>query len=151
MAEMRQNCRMNDCAFDDWIQALDEDVIQDEYGYERGEFTVYPDHWRSMYDDGLTPQQAFKRALDSLDAENTDNQPLDEGANGLDRANEANTVGKGVHLVIAEVGQKSLGFFRQIVEPLCLAHFAGLWQSFFQTRLCTSACSFVFRVSAADQ
>lgn len=51
--------------FDQWIETLDEEVIQGEYGYERGEFTVYPDHWRGMFDEGLTPLQAFKRALDA--------------------------------------------------------------------------------------
>ena len=51
--------------FDAWIRELDEDVIQREYGYERGEFAVYPEHWRAMFDEGLTPGQAFKRALDA--------------------------------------------------------------------------------------
>lgn len=50
-------------AFDEWIRALDEDVIQGDYGYEDGEFTVYPEHWRSMFNEGLTPADAFKRAL----------------------------------------------------------------------------------------
>jgi len=49
-----------------WIEVLTEDVIQDEYGYEPGEFTVYPEHWRDMWREGLTPQQAFKRALDAF-------------------------------------------------------------------------------------
>lgn len=52
-------------AFGVWIEQLDEDVIQGEYGYERGEFTVFPDHWRPLFDEGLTPAQAFKRALDA--------------------------------------------------------------------------------------
>lgn len=51
--------------FDKWIEQLDEDVIQADYGYERGEFTVYPEHWRHMFDEGLTPAQAFRRALDA--------------------------------------------------------------------------------------
>jgi len=51
-----------------WIHELDEDVIQGDYGYERGEFTVYPDHWRAMFREGLTPQQAFQRALDAASA-----------------------------------------------------------------------------------
>lgn len=51
--------------FDAWIRALDEDVIQGEYGYERGEFTVYREHWRPLFNEGLTPQQAFRRALDA--------------------------------------------------------------------------------------
>lgn len=49
----------------EWLRALEEDVIQDEFGYEPGEFTVYPDHWYSLYMEGLTPLQAWKRALDA--------------------------------------------------------------------------------------
>ena len=52
--------------FDRWIQELDEDVIQSEYGYEAGEFNVFPDHWYPLYVEGLTPQQAFRRALDAM-------------------------------------------------------------------------------------
>ena len=53
--------------FDEWITALNLDVIQDEYGYEEGEFTVFPDMWRPLYDEGLTPAAAFKRALDAME------------------------------------------------------------------------------------
>ena len=52
-----------DDAFDEWIRKLDEDVIQGKYGYEPGEFSVFPDHWRGLYDEGVTPLNAFKRAL----------------------------------------------------------------------------------------
>lgn len=52
--------------FDVWITALEEDVIQGEYGYEPGEFTVYAEHWRPMFRKGLTPEQAFRRALDGF-------------------------------------------------------------------------------------
>jgi len=52
--------------FRDWIRELDEDVIQAEYGYERGEFTVYAADWHPHYLEGLTPQQSFKRALDAF-------------------------------------------------------------------------------------
>lgn len=55
--------------FENWIRILDEDVIQGEYGYERGEFEVFPDRWRPLYDEGITPAQAFKRALDGHEAE----------------------------------------------------------------------------------
>jgi hypothetical protein len=54
-----------DEAYRDWIETLETDVIQDEFGYERGEFTVYPELWRSLYDEGLTPRQAWQRALDA--------------------------------------------------------------------------------------
>lgn len=53
---------------DAWIETLNEDVVQGEYGYEEGEFTVYPELWRPSFDEGLTPQQAFKRALDAFAA-----------------------------------------------------------------------------------
>lgn len=52
--------------FDDWIERLEVDVVQGDYGYEPGEFTVYPEHWRPMFKEGLTPQAAFKRALDAF-------------------------------------------------------------------------------------
>lgn len=52
-------------AFDAWVRALDEDVVQGEYGYEPGEFSVHPEHWRPMFEEGLTPQMAFRRALDA--------------------------------------------------------------------------------------
>jgi hypothetical protein len=56
----------DDEKFREWIRALDEDVIQGEYGYEDGEFTVYSDDWHPMYAEGLTPAAAFKRALDAF-------------------------------------------------------------------------------------
>lgn len=52
--------------FESWITSLNLDVIQDEYGYEEGEFTVYPDHWHPLFLEGLSPQQAFRRALDAF-------------------------------------------------------------------------------------
>lgn len=51
--------------FDAWVDDLEIEVIQGQYGYEEGEFTVYPEQWRSMFDEGLTPSAAFKRALDA--------------------------------------------------------------------------------------
>lgn len=56
-----------DEAFDAWIDTLNDDVVQGEYGYEPGEFTVYPELWRPLYDEGLSPAAAFKRALDAFD------------------------------------------------------------------------------------
>lgn len=50
--------------FEAWIKGLREDVIEGEFGYEPGEFTVYPEMWRGLFDEGLTPQEAFQRALD---------------------------------------------------------------------------------------
>jgi hypothetical protein len=54
--------------FREWLRKLDEDVIQGEFGYEPGEFTVYWTHWKPLYDEGLTPQQAWQRALDGFAA-----------------------------------------------------------------------------------
>lgn len=55
-----------DAKFREWIHVLDEDVIQGEYGYERGEFTIFAEHWHEHYRQGLTPAQSFKRALDAF-------------------------------------------------------------------------------------
>lgn len=55
-----------DPKFREWLRVLDEDVIQGEYGYEQGEFTVYAEHWHEHYRQGLTPAQSFKRALDAF-------------------------------------------------------------------------------------
>ena len=55
--------------FDAWICELDEDVIQADYGYERGEFTVYPELWRPLFLEGLTPMEAFVRALKAFGEE----------------------------------------------------------------------------------
>lgn len=52
--------------FDEWIRCLDEDVIQGEFGYEPGEFTVYTSHWRPLFNEGLTPREAWQRALDGF-------------------------------------------------------------------------------------
>lgn len=52
-------------AFDDWLITLEEVVIEQDYGYEPGEFTVFPEHWRPMWAEGLTPADAFQRALDA--------------------------------------------------------------------------------------
>lgn len=52
--------------FDAWISDLDENVIQGEYGYEDGEFTIYPESWKPLWREGLSPGQAFKRALDAF-------------------------------------------------------------------------------------
>ncbi len=49
--------------FGQWITSLNLDVVQDEYGYEEGEFTVFPEHWFPLWKEGLTPQQAFRRAI----------------------------------------------------------------------------------------
>lgn len=51
--------------FDAWIRELTEDVIEDEFGYERGEFNVFPDLWRPLFKEGLTPRQAWQRAMDA--------------------------------------------------------------------------------------
>lgn len=52
-------------SFDVWIDELTVDVIEGDYGYEPGEFSVFPELWHPMWRDGLSPSQAFKRALDA--------------------------------------------------------------------------------------
>jgi hypothetical protein len=52
--------------FDRWIDELREEVVQGEYGYEPGEFTIYPNEWLASFKEGLTPSAAFKRALDAF-------------------------------------------------------------------------------------
>jgi hypothetical protein len=49
--------------FDRWIAELRDDVIKGEYGHKDTEYTVCPDVWRALYDQGLTPSQAFRSAL----------------------------------------------------------------------------------------
>jgi hypothetical protein len=66
--------------FDEWIRELDEDVIQGDYGYEDGEFTVYPALWRPLFRRGLTPKEAFMRALDAMQGER-DDQDAERRAN----------------------------------------------------------------------
>lgn len=53
-------------AFDEWIRELQEDVIQGQYGYEEGEFDVYSGHCWPLYEEGLTPLEAWKRALQAF-------------------------------------------------------------------------------------
>jgi hypothetical protein len=54
-----------DAKFDAWIETLEVDVIQGEYGYERGEFSVFPELWWPLYERGLSPSQAFAHALEA--------------------------------------------------------------------------------------
>lgn len=55
-----------DDKFRAWLQEPEEKVIQGEYGYEPGEFTVYAQAWHPHYLEGLTPAQSFRRALDAF-------------------------------------------------------------------------------------
>lgn len=71
---------MSDEAYRDWIDVLETEVVQDEYGYEPGEFTVYPEIWRGLFDEGLTPSQAFARALDDY-GEARDEEEREKHAN----------------------------------------------------------------------
>jgi hypothetical protein len=59
-----------------WIETLDKDVIQGEFGYEEGEFSVFPDAWRRFYDQGLSPAEAFARALAAADDARRENERL---------------------------------------------------------------------------
>jgi hypothetical protein len=49
--------------YERWIEELERDVVQGEFGYEPGEFTVYADHWVEMYERDLTPLAAFAEVL----------------------------------------------------------------------------------------
>jgi hypothetical protein len=53
----------HDPKFDAWMDTLNEDVIQGEFGYEPGEFNATPALWHPLYAEGLTPLAAFNRAL----------------------------------------------------------------------------------------
>lgn len=48
-----------------WLTTLEDDVVIEEFGYERGEFTVYPESWEALYAEGLEPREAWQRALDA--------------------------------------------------------------------------------------
>lgn len=48
----------------EWLDTLREKVIEEEFGYEPGEFTVYAESWSSLYAEGLSPRDAWQRALD---------------------------------------------------------------------------------------
>lgn len=50
-----------------WLTTLEDDVIIEDFGYERGEFTVFPESWEKLYAEGLTPAEAWRRALDAHD------------------------------------------------------------------------------------
>ena len=63
LAEMTTPSMSERPDFDEWIRQLDEDVLQGMACYGPGEFTVYPEVWRPMYDDGLTPTEAYEKAL----------------------------------------------------------------------------------------
>ncbi len=67
-------------AYREWLIELEEDVIQGEFGYERGEFTVYTTHWSPLYEEGLTPRQAWQRALDGF-AQARKDREAEEAAN----------------------------------------------------------------------
>jgi len=63
--------------FEVWISILRHDVIEYKYEYEPGEFTVYPELWRPLFDEGLTAEQAFERALASF-AKDRDEEVINE-------------------------------------------------------------------------
>lgn len=54
-----------DEAYRAWLDVLNEDVIQGEFGYEEGEFTAFPSLWHHLYAEGLSPRAAWQRALDA--------------------------------------------------------------------------------------
>lgn len=54
--------------FREWMDDLNEKVIQEEFGYEEGEFDAFPELWEPLYLEGLSPREAWMRALDSFAA-----------------------------------------------------------------------------------
>lgn len=58
-----------DASYRAWLRTLNEDVIQGEFGYEEGEFTAFPALWHHLYSEGLTPRDAWQRAMDDFKAE----------------------------------------------------------------------------------
>ena len=49
--------------FFEWIRELDEDVIQGENGFQKGEFDISLDLWAPLYREGLTPLEAWQKAI----------------------------------------------------------------------------------------
>lgn len=49
----------------DWLRELEDEIIVGEFGYEPGEFTVYPEAWAGLFAEGLAPRAAWQRALDA--------------------------------------------------------------------------------------
>lgn len=76
--------------FNEWLDDLEENVIQGEYGYEPGEFTVFPELWRPAFEEGLTAKTAFDRALKAFDerrkAEEAERKAQWERIQAADRA-----------------------------------------------------------------
>ena len=56
-----------DDAYQAWLDNLEQVVIIADHGYEPGEFTVYPALWHPLYAEGLTPGQAWLRALKAVE------------------------------------------------------------------------------------
>ena len=50
-----------------WLDDLRGRVIEEDNGFEPGELTVYPALWVQQYEDGLTPDAAWRRAARSHD------------------------------------------------------------------------------------
>lgn len=73
-----------------WISTLENDVIIGEFGYEPGEFSVYADHWSHLYEEGLTPAQAWQRALDGfISAREEENRARKENWDRIQREDAA--------------------------------------------------------------
>lgn len=66
--------------FDRWLEKLREEVVQKEYGYGECGDATRPDFWRPLYDEGLSPSQAFRRTLDAYaEARRAREETLDTG------------------------------------------------------------------------
>ena len=65
-AFIKGDCHQPTAAYQAWLETLEHDVIEGEFGYERGEFTVYTTHWAALYEKGITPRRAWQHALDGF-------------------------------------------------------------------------------------
>ena len=54
--------------FREWVLKLEEEVIQGEFGFDPGEFSVHTEHWYPLFRESLTPCEAWQRALNAAAA-----------------------------------------------------------------------------------
>ena len=51
-------------SFEEWLEELKTTVIEGEFGYEPGEFSVFADGWFPLWEAGMSPSEAFQSELD---------------------------------------------------------------------------------------
>lgn len=80
--------------FREWILKLDEEVIQGEFGFEPGEYSVYTEHWYPLFREGLTPREAWQRALDAAAAADQERERKKEENWGRIQAEDAAAIAR---------------------------------------------------------